>query len=296
MRETPTMKRTLVQVITLLVMLGTSSHVEASQSLLPYYGSKLQLLINAPQTGPQIKQELHRILTESHIPQERDADVIQPKCPKNSKASKCYRHIELSYTSARRILMGKIHLRPMGKGNWAIDCVYCNRTFDRRDFPKGPAPAPNQIPDHNVINVEHTWPQSRFSKKFPSSLQKSDLHILYPVSRDANSLRSNHPFGDLKSVFSQACPLSALGMTLNKRRAFEPPKIHRGNTARALFYFSIRYQLPIDPAQESILRQWHINDPVDADEKDRVNLIFAAQRNRNPFVDHPELVDEILDF
>jgi endonuclease I len=41
----------------------------------------------------------------------------------------------------------------------------------------------------------------------------------------------------------------------------------------------------------SVLLQWHLDDPVDAFEQDRNDVVFAFQGNRNPFVDHPEWVD-----
>ncbi|MCP5020767.1 MAG: hypothetical protein GY930_03230 [bacterium] len=41
----------------------------------------------------------------------------------------------------------------------------------------------------------------------------------------------------------------------------------------------------------SALLQWHLDDPVDAGEEARNDVIFSFQGNRNPFVDHPEWVD-----
>lgn len=41
----------------------------------------------------------------------------------------------------------------------------------------------------------------------------------------------------------------------------------------------------------SVLLQWHIDDPVDASEVERNDIVFNYQGNRNPFVDHPEWVD-----
>ena len=38
------------------------------------------------------------------------------------------------------------------------------------------------------------------------------------------------------------------------------------------------------------LLQWHELDPVDDFEINRNNLIYGFQNNRNPFIDHPELV------
>ncbi len=41
----------------------------------------------------------------------------------------------------------------------------------------------------------------------------------------------------------------------------------------------------------SVLLQWHLDDPVDAREMNRNDMVYASQGNRNPFVDHPEWVD-----
>ena len=41
----------------------------------------------------------------------------------------------------------------------------------------------------------------------------------------------------------------------------------------------------------SVLLQWHLDDPVDDFERDRNDMVYAFQGNRNPFVDHPEWVD-----
>jgi hypothetical protein len=38
----------------------------------------------------------------------------------------------------------------------------------------------------------------------------------------------------------------------------------------------------------SVLLAWHRQDPVDAVERRRNEVVFAAQGNRNPFIDHPE--------
>jgi endonuclease I len=42
---------------------------------------------------------------------------------------------------------------------------------------------------------------------------------------------------------------------------------------------------------KTVLLQWHLQDPVDAWEMNKNDVVFAFQGNRNPFIDHPEWVD-----
>lgn len=148
------------------------------------------------------------------------------------------------------------------------------------------------------VNIEHTWPQSKFSTAYNRDLQKSDLHHLFPSDSHANSVRANYEFGDPKASREEnvpGCSLSQISQD-NSGRIFTPPVQHRGNVARAVFYFAVRYRLPISKSQETALRRWHKNDPVDAAERTRNNQIADKQFNRNPFVDFPELIDVIADF
>ena len=43
----------------------------------------------------------------------------------------------------------------------------------------------------------------------------------------------------------------------------------------------------------SSLLQWHTDDPVDDYEINRNSVIYSYQENRNPFIDHPNLVNFI---
>jgi endonuclease I len=94
----------------------------------------------------------------------------------------------------------------------------------------------------------------------------------------------------------------------------------RGDVARALFYLDTRYEggthgvtgagepdliLTDDPGLVatsgtnaslaymgllSVLLAWHAEDPVDAREQSRNDVVASYQGNRNPFIDHPEWV------
>ncbi len=113
-----------------------------------------------------------------------------------------------------------------------------------------------------------------------------------------NSVRGNFNFGDVeKDVRVLKCPTSRFGYIGQTRdHFFEPPAAHKGNVARALFYFSVRYMIPIKSIEEEALKRWNKLDPVDQAERDRNDRIQQIQGNRNPFIDYPELTDSVSNF
>lgn len=204
-------------------------------------------------------------------------------------------HQVLGYYKARQVLLGQMYLEKNGSEYFVRD-VYCQKEFTNDDFRRGTGVGPDLIPDPDVLNTEHTWPQSRFTDRFPKETQKSDLHHLFPTDSEMNNVRSSNKFGEIKGqTIPTKCNSSKFGKTASGFR-FEPPRDHQGNVARAIFYFSIRYQIPIDNDEEVVLRKWHSSDPVDSIEQEHHEMIFNIQGNRNPFIDHPDWVQKISDF
>jgi endonuclease I len=90
---------------------------------------------------------------------------------------------------------------------------------------------------------------------------------------------------------------------------FEPIDEFKGDIARALFYFAVRYEamgshwndVTLDTSRYlfyqdwyiKLLKRWHEEDPVTAAEVVRNDRGQNFQKNRNPFIDHPEWVEEI---
>ncbi|MCC7232976.1 MAG: endonuclease [Bacteroidia bacterium] len=146
------------------------------------------------------------------------------------------------------------------------DRVDCQNTFD--------------------FNTEHTFPQSFFSQLEP---MKSDLHHLFPTDEVSNTKRGDNPFGVVTNPTWTGGGSKADGFT------FEPRDLQKGATARAMFYFVLRYQNYNNflNSQEAILRTWHEAFPPGVVEKRRNDDIAAVQFNRNPFVDYPQLLDRI---
>lgn len=136
------------------------------------------------------------------------------------------------------------------------------------------------------INTEHTWPQSLFNQDLP---MRSDLFHLFPTEIGANATRSSDPFGVVSN------PTWQQGGSQSGNGVFEPRDVQKGPTARAMFYFVLRYQNygSFLNSQEAVLRQWHAQYPPDAVEQRRNDDIFAFQNNRNPFIDYPQLIERI---
>ena len=96
----------------------------------------------------------------------------------------------------------------------------------------------------------------------------------------------------------------------------------KGDMARAILYMAIRYEGGVDPNTGqsepdleltndrskivitsaspaymgllSTLLAWHAADPPDNAERERNEVIFSFQGNRNPFIDHPEWATNAL--
>lgn len=190
---------------------------------------------------------------------------------------------------AKEEIFQYIDLKLDSKGYYVRD-VYCGEIV-RRGI------GTDSMPNGNQINVEHTWPQSKFPRR-GSITQKADIHHLYPTNSRANSKRGNFPFGNFQNGHPlEDCPLSRMGYLREARvDGFEPPLSQKGNVARSLFYFSVRYNIEIPDYEEIVLRQWNLLDPVDAEEIERNNRIEKVQGNRNIFVDEPEYADLISNF
>ncbi|SDH88463.1 Por secretion system C-terminal sorting domain-containing protein [Chryseobacterium taeanense] len=171
-------------------------------------------------------------------------------------------------------------------------------------------------------NREHMMPQSTFYSNYP---MYSDLFYVVPTDAKINQLRSNYPYGMVGSTiyytFTNSsrignCAIPGVAYT---GRVYEPIDEFKGDVARSLLYFAVRYQGKLDtfnfnnntnpasdtnpldgteeraydPAYIAMLLQWHQQDPVSQREIDRNNAVYALQKNRNPFIDNPSWVNAI---
>ncbi len=149
----------------------------------------------------------------------------------------------------------------------------------------------------NGINCEHTFPQSKGAE---IGNARSDMHHLFPSRWAVNEARSNYPYSEIddsktKKWFYLSNELNSKPNSFineyseNITGLFEPREDHKGNVARAIFYFMTMYDIQADRAffdtMKNTLCQWHINDPVDSMEWHRTFAIAKYQENKaNPYV------------
>lgn len=183
--------------------------------------------------------------------------------------------VNFSYDVARDKMYGFID-----NVNDTVTCVYTNRKakFNTR------AGATS-----NNFNCEHTFPQGFFNSQLP---MRSDIHHLFSTDEDANNSRGNLPFGVATPPLVQE---AINAPSKNGGGRYEPQDKHKGNCARAMMYFVLRYQdyNNFYAPQDAQLRIWHKQFPPLPADTLRHSLIFQEQANRNPFVDYPQFADRI---
>ncbi|MBB4905804.1 endonuclease [Actinophytocola algeriensis] len=153
--------------------------------------------------------------------------------------------------------------------------------------------------DANDWNREHVWAKSHGDFGTATG-PGTDVHHLRPEDVSVNSARGNKDFDNGGSAVSEA-PGS-----YTDADSFEPRNAVKGDVARMIFYMAVRYEgtdgfadLEMNNSvangsapymgRLSVLLAWHAQDPPDAFEQRRNQVIYDRfQHNRNPFVDHPE--------
>lgn len=163
--------------------------------------------------------------------------------------------------------------------------------------------------ENDCYNREHLIPQSVFNEAYP---MRSDVHHVIPTDGYVNNRRSSYAFGEVSSPTWTSNNGSKVGPNTfgsYNGTVFEPIDEFKGDIARALLYFAVRYETQVASWSHTMLNgtsdqvfadwfldlllDWHANDPVVQAEIDRNNAAYNFQGNANPFVDHPEFVNMI---
>ncbi|WP_431676159.1 endonuclease I family protein [Kitasatospora sp. KL5] len=152
-------------------------------------------------------------------------------------------------------------------------------------------------------NREHVWAQSHGNFGTAAG-PGTDLHHLRAADVQVNSTRGNKDFDKGGS------PVTGAPGSYTDSDSFEPRDADKGDVARMILYMAVRYEggdgwadleandsingsVPFH-GRLSVLKQWNEQDPPSAFEERRNQLIYDVyQKNRNPFIDHPEWVEAI---
>lgn len=168
----------------------------------------------------------------------------------------------------------------------------------------------NYSGEGDCYNREHIVPQSLFNSNAP---MVSDIHFIRPTDGKVNGMRSNYPFGKVGTASFTSQNGSKLGNSVSpgySGTVFEPVDAFKGDVARMILYFVTRYETQLSgfatgnmlggsafPGLQTWelnqLLAWHAADPVSATETARNNASYVYQGNRNPYIDHPEYVNQI---
>lgn len=141
-------------------------------------------------------------------------------------------------------------------------------------------------------NREHIYAKSIATPALTTGSPSAgtDCHNLKPADVDYNGTRGNKKFA------------SSTGNGGVVGANWYPGDQWKGDVARILMYMYVRYNtqckpgnicvgnpVSIDLNMVDLLLTWNIEDPVNAYESNRNEVIYNNQGNRNPFIDNPYL-------
>ena len=166
---------------------------------------------------------------------------------------------------------------------------------------------------HDGLNIEHCVANSWWGGVKTVDPYK-DLFNLNPSNEAANNQKGNLPLGVVANaafdngLVKIGTPVS--GICGSASKVFEPADEYKGDFARAYLYiFTVHSDVAWKDATDmytlkegkpqltewaaKLLLEWNAEDPVDTKEYNRNEAVYTEQKNRNPFIDYPELADFI---
>jgi endonuclease I len=227
-------------------------------------------------------------------------------------------HVKIPYTSSSTDTWNVLNLADEDPYNTTrILDLYQNRGFTKIEGGTG------------LYNREHSWPNSYgFPDDGTTNKPYTDCHHLFACDVEYNSDRGNKPYGECASgcTSDPADFYDGQGgvnyySSSGAAGIWETWDGRKGDVARAMFYMDVRYEGDAGSEPDLILTDnvalitasatgsnesvaymgllttllaWNAQDPVDAKEQHRNDVVYSYQGNRNPFIDHPEWVDDIF--
>lgn len=215
-------------------------------------------------------------------------------------------------------LITDIKPRTIGTGSTnVIDDIYSSKPggTDPYQFTPNTQQCGTYNGEGDCYNREHSVPQSWFNGNTSNNGEATDYLHIYPTDGTVNGLRSNYPYGEVTSASTTTQNGSKFGNSAVAGitgKVFEPIDSFKGDVARSFLYFVTRYESNMvsfatnaDAVQAfdgntfpsvkipflKLMIKWHNLDPVSQKEIIRNNGAYSFQKNRNPYIDHPEYVD-----
>jgi len=180
-----------------------------------------------------------------------------------------------------------------------------------------PNPNPDFVSFGQTVHIEHSVPKSWWGCDIDHpDCPARDLNHLFPADGTTNMSKNDNPLGVVTGTPTKNNGVSKIGpggYDGYVGNVFEPADQYKGDFARAYFYMATAYEhylykwdttkpenmmqnnrYPVlKPGAVQLLLQWHRQDPVSAKEVTRNDVVYGIQYNRNPYIDHPELVEYI---
>jgi len=216
-------------------------------------------------------------------------------------------HVVLTYTPGLWNAYATTDINPSTGKIWDM-YSNCNFTYsvDQNRGTTGP--------ECTNYNREHSVPNSWWGGT-QGVAQYSDIVHLVPTDSYVNAQRGNYPYGEVASVSYTSGNGSKLGTSAIAEYSgtvFEPINEFKGDFARIYLYIATRYAsecgswtggqgtaifgtptLGLSNYATQLYLKWSRQDPVSAKEISRNDANYVVQKNRNPFVDYPELAEFI---
>ncbi|MBI9037711.1 MAG: endonuclease [Bacteroidales bacterium] len=205
-------------------------------------------------------------------------------------------HIEFSYNDLRDFILIETDEDPNNYNNLIL--LYTGRSQAKSTFGGG----------ENDWNREHVWAKSHgdFGNSAPCG---TDAHHIRPTDVSVNGDRGHLDFDNGGNPIYDNGDLAGYRID---NVSWEPRDEVKGDVARMIFYMAVRYEgddgeLDLEVVDYvntypnpkhgklSTLLEWNIADPPDDFEKNRNEVVYYYQENRNPFIDHPEFATLIWD-
>lgn len=144
-------------------------------------------------------------------------------------------------------------------------------------------------------NREHAYPKSLGNPNLGTTGPGADAHHIRPSDIQLNGQRSNRKYAD----GSGNAGVTAQGH-------FYPGDEWKGDVARMMLFMYVRYgnrclpsnvgignAVASDANMIDLFLEWNVEDPVNAFEDTRNDVLAGIQGNRNPFIDNPAFATQI---